>query len=99
MRNNEEMLHWHAKLADEGRSMIVRYEELVAEPRALLSRVCDFISVPGREEVVSNMLPFVPGGTPPKKQKWREKNLSEIRRIMPVIAGMQATLGYPVSLE
>jgi Sulfotransferase family len=98
IRNNEEMLRWYPILAEQGRAMIVRYEELVRGATAVLAGICEFIGIPAKADVVSEVLPFVPGGTAPKGGKWRE-NLDEIGRVMSLIAPMQARLGYPESLE
>ncbi|MFN2525858.1 MAG: sulfotransferase [Actinomycetota bacterium] len=81
----------------------VRYEDLVADPVAQVSRLLDFIGLESDSEVVqaATALATRPVNivTPPEIGKWRRENPDEIAGILPLIASTMQALGYDVRNE
>jgi hypothetical protein len=74
----------------------LRYEDMVADPRAALLGILEFLGLPWEDEILpeGNRLRVVNALTPPDPDKWRRRNGAAVERIMPRIEETQALLGY-----
>jgi hypothetical protein len=76
-----------------GDGQLVRYEDLVAQPRDVLEAAAETAQVDVGGVFLDADLPQVASSTPASAAKWR-RNEDAIGRIMPIIASTQARLGY-----
>lgn len=94
---NEAILCGRAELGP-GRSIDVAYENLVERPSEEIGRIFAELGLRFTDEA-ARFAAFVPGTpvnalTPPTREKWREQNPAEIRRILPLVAATERRLGY-----
>jgi len=79
-----------------GRWTTVRYEDLIRRPRSEIARLLDFAGLsldPRLGEYLSKPLPLSRHTqTAPDPEKWRQ-NATEIDRVLPIIAALDARLG------
>jgi Sulfotransferase family len=95
---NEAVLVARATMADE-RWVDVSYEDLVARPVEELGRLFAELDVPfspAAERYASDLNDNVSRTslTAPGEEKWRERNGEQVERILPLLAGVEARLGY-----
>jgi hypothetical protein len=94
---NEAVIRARAEL-DPARTIDVAYEDLVERPSEEIARVFGELGLVFTEEAASfaASIPSTPINalTPPKREKWREQNPAEIRRILPLVVGTERRLGY-----
>jgi Sulfotransferase family len=95
---NEAVLVARATMADE-RWVDVSYEDLVARPVEELGRLFAELDVPfspAAERYASDLRDNVSRTslTAPGEDKWRERNGEQVERILPLLAGVEARLGY-----
>ena len=84
---------------DPARWIDVAYEDLVASPREELRRLVELLDLEFTPamEAFARELPRRPGPTaltPPKAEKWRDQNPTEVTRILPLVASIEERLGY-----
>jgi hypothetical protein len=73
----------------------VAYEDLVARPRETLTPLLGFLGLPLEAALLSGRpLRLVNVVSPPRPDKWRQRNGPAVERVMPEIAGLQRSLGY-----
>lgn len=96
IRCNEAVLAHREQTAGRVPYLTVRYEELVAEPAAVLRRVAGFIGVKYGEELgrFGDGLPRINVVSAPGREKWRRQNPEAIGRILPLIRPTMERLGY-----
>jgi hypothetical protein len=96
---NEAALAARAQV-DPDRWIDIVYEDFIAAPRAELGRVFERLGLELSPEVASfgDSLDRTPINvvTPPARDKWRSQNRVEIERILPLIADIEARLGYGI---
>lgn len=94
---NEAILRARREL-DPARTVDVAYEDLVARPSEEVARVYGELGLSFTDEaaVFAADLRRTPINalTPPREEKWRDENLDEIRRILPLVAETERRLGY-----
>lgn len=94
---NEAILRARREL-DPARTVDVAYEDLVARPSEEVARVYGELGLRFTDEaaVFAADLRRTPINalTPPREEKWRDENLDEIRRILPLVAETERRLGY-----
>jgi hypothetical protein len=91
--HNEWILRDVAPLVADGTAMIVRYEDLVADPvttMAAVGRVAELAPVPAWRDA---RLPVVMTQTAPDPDKWRRWE-PEIRSVLPLVKDVATALGY-----
>lgn len=85
---------------DRGRSVELRYEDLVDEPVEEVGRVMGFLDlayeVPIKEMAAATSTTPINTVTPPEKGKWRKENPAEIEAIGPLIAPTMEAMGYEI---
>jgi hypothetical protein len=94
---NEAILRARAEL-EPTRVVDVAYENLVERPSEEIGRMFAELGLSFAGEPV-RFAASVPGTpvnalTPPKREKWREQNPAEIRRILPLVEATEHRLGY-----
>jgi hypothetical protein len=87
----EALLEAHRRLGPEGRSVLVRYEDLVADPARALAEVAALAGVARAGADVSGQV--VLADEPPSPTKWR-RNAAELEAVAPSVAPWRAALGY-----
>jgi hypothetical protein len=94
---NEAILRARAEL-DPERVIDIAYEDLVERPSEEIGRLFAELGIgftDGAAEFAASVLRTpVNSLTPPRREKWREQNPAEIRRIMPLVAATERRLGY-----
>jgi hypothetical protein len=94
---NEAMVRGRAEL-DAERIIDVAYEDLVASPSEEIRRIYGELGLAFNAEAAAfaASLPHTPVAsvTPPRREKWRDENPEEIRRILPLVAATERRLGY-----
>ena len=88
-----------ARTRDPSRWIDIAYEELVASPVETLTGVFERLGLgftPAVEEFARSLgrRTAPTAVTPPKPDKWREQNPTEIERILPLVAETERRLGY-----
>lgn len=75
----------------------VRYEDLVEQPVYIAQKIADFANF----KMTQDCLQYIQQGncsrttiSKPKQDKWKEKNLNKINRILPMIIPIMTELGY-----
>lgn len=96
MRCNEAVLAHRKQTAGRVPYLTVRYEDLVAEPAAVLGRIADFIGVDYRTELgrFGEGLPRINVVSEPGREKWRRQNKEAIARVLPLLRPTMERLGY-----
>ena len=96
IRCNEAVLQHREATAGRVSYLNVRYEDLVAEPAAVLARVAAFVGVDYEKELgrFGDELPLVNVVSVPGREKWRRQNRDAIRRVLPLIRPTMERLGY-----
>jgi len=79
-------------------AMLVRYEDLVARHREVLTEVSSFLELGSEDRLLAGGLPVVMTENRPAPTKWMKRK-DEIALIMSDIAPMQERLGYPKDLS
>lgn len=76
--------------------LTLRYEDLVADPGAVLPTLADFLELDLRGDLghVGDHLPTINAVTAPDREKWRRTNAAAIERILPLIDPLMHRLGY-----
>ena len=82
-----------AALEHTGDAVLLRYEDLLANPSAVMERVADVVSLPFARAWAEEELPVVMTQSAPDPDKWREHE-DEIRSTFPRVAGVAAGFGY-----
>jgi hypothetical protein len=97
---NEQILAHLPDLDGRRQALLVRYEELCADPAGMMERVADFIGLPHEEIAVEPGFrpPPVVTEVPPYADKWH-KNDALVRPVTDFFASVQARLGYPTGVE
>lgn len=94
---NEAILRARAEL-DPARVIDVAYEDLVERPSEEIPRIFAELGLRFTDEATrfAASVPRTPVNalTPPRREKWREQNPAEIRRILPLVAATERRLGY-----
>jgi hypothetical protein len=95
---NEAVLADRAAIPDE-RWIDVGYEDLVARPVDELKRLFAELGVPfgqDAERYASDLRGNVSRTalTPPGEEKWRDRNGEQVERVLPLLADVEARLGY-----
>jgi hypothetical protein len=95
---NEAVLAARAAMPDE-RWLDVAYEDLVARPAEELGRLFAELDVAfgaGAERYASDLAGNVSRTslTAPGEEKWRERNREQVERVLPLLSGVEARLGY-----
>lgn len=80
------------------RALVVRYEELLAEPLATLLRVCVHCGLAHGPAEQAALAQAIERHFVPPLDRWRTLSEADRRRVLAVIAPLQAQLGYPVEL-
>ncbi len=95
---NEAVLEARGSM-DSGRWLDVSYEELVARPEEELRRLLTALGVPFTPDTAryaaglgDRVSPT--SLSPPEEEKWRAQNGREVERILPLLADVEARLGY-----
>ncbi len=96
-RTNEHALAHLPELEAAGDAVLVRYEDLVADPAREMERIASVVEIPVDAALVSDDLPVVMSETAPGAEKWRAHE-QRIRRIGRDIASLQVELGYPAEV-
>jgi hypothetical protein len=99
IRCNEAVLGHRERTRGEVPYLTVRYEDLVADPVAVLRRIVGFIGVDFEHSLgrFRSGLPRVNVVSKPDLDKWKRRNPEAIQRILPLIQPMGEKLGYPSS--
>ncbi|MFC2029466.1 sulfotransferase [Chloroflexota bacterium] len=100
IRCNEAVLAHKTETAGQVPYLILRYEELVSDPQAVLLRIADFIDIDPQRDLpnYAEDLPQINVVSAPDQDKWRQKNGETIGRIQPLIEPMMQRLGYDSSV-
>jgi hypothetical protein len=88
------------RMVDTERWIDVRYEDIVDHPVATMENILDRLRLHGDQRVLDHAAQLdrrvtQTAVTPPRRDKWRTENPSEVTSILPQIAPMQQRLGYP----
>jgi hypothetical protein len=96
VRCNEAVLNHQAETAGLVPYLMIRYDELVGNPAAVLPRIADFLHIDYANSLVryATELPLVNVTTTPGEEKWRRQNGRAIERVLPLIEPMMNRLGY-----
>lgn len=96
IRCNETVLSHREATQGQVPYLTIRYEDLVADPAAVLPRIASFVQI-GFERHLGRFaqgLPQINVVSTPGREKWRQENPAAIHRILPLIEPMQLRLGY-----
>jgi hypothetical protein len=76
--------------------LTIRYEDLVAEPGAVLPQIAAFLDLDFEKDLArfADSLPRINVVSAPDQEKWRLQNPEAIVHIAPLIAPMMERLGY-----
>ncbi|WP_063712003.1 sulfotransferase family protein [Coleofasciculus chthonoplastes] len=100
VEHNRYVLEWERANPDWHKRLIrISYEQLLADPQAVLEQFCQFTGWNMSQE----SLQYIQEGrlswttvSQPQTDKWKQKNGQAINQVMPIIAPMMQQLGYAV---
>jgi hypothetical protein len=91
--HNEAVLDAAESLAGSGDSVLLRYEDVKADPVAAMEAVSATVDLPWTDAWGSHDLPVVMTQTAPDPQKWR-RHETAIRSVLPLVRDLAGRAGY-----
>lgn len=99
VRCNEAVLAHRTQTREQVPYLTLRYEDLVSDPAATLSRIAEFLQIDFEKNLghFACRLPQINVVSAPDREKWRRQNPQAIEHILPLIGPMMQQLGYESS--
>lgn len=91
--SNEAILESYGELEEQGDAILVRYEDLVSDPRSVMERVAATTELMVLERSELGPLPVVMTESAPSAEKWK-RHADAIEEILPRVASLQRFFGY-----
>jgi Sulfotransferase family len=91
--HNEAVRHAIDEVLDPADVVVVRYEDLRADPAAVMEKVAEVVELPYCAAWRRRELPVVMTQTPPDVGKWR-RHEREVFAVLPIVAELAAGFGY-----
>lgn len=95
--HNEAVLRAARDMASSGRSVLLRYEDVQADPAAAMEAVAAATDLPFSAAWSNPELPVVMTQAAPNPDKWR-RHETEIRSVLPIVSDLARQAGYESAL-